>query len=261
MLVSTNHGTLIVNQNDYKMVDQQNAVGVGVQLMASSCMDPQEIDLALTLIGTRRENFGDGVATIDCGANIGVHTVEWARLMTGWGHVYAFEAQEKIYYALAGNIVINNCLNVTARHAAVGAECGELLIPEPNYLVPGSYGSFSLVKGENTEFIGQDIDYANANTVVDLVSIDSLGLSRLDFLKIDVEGMELDVLAGADRALRELKPQILVEVLKSDGDKIARVLEGNGYSLYPMGLNLLAIHASDPVRSRLRMQGGILSFS
>ena len=38
--------------------------------------------------------FGDGVMAIDCGANVGVHTLEWSRLMYGWGEVIAFEAQE-----------------------------------------------------------------------------------------------------------------------------------------------------------------------
>ena len=67
----------------------------------------------------RRRFHGDGVVAIDCGANIGVHTVEWAIAMTGWGSVVAIEAQERIYYALAGNIAINNCFNAIA-HARGG---------------------------------------------------------------------------------------------------------------------------------------------
>ena len=66
---------------------------------------------------------------VDCGANIGVRTVEWAKGMTGWGTVVAIEAQERIYYALAGNITINNCFNAHAIHAAVGAQEGTLRSP------------------------------------------------------------------------------------------------------------------------------------
>jgi len=40
--------------------------------------------------------------------------------MTGWDHVLSFEAQERLYYAVAGNIARNNCFNVKAIHAAVG---------------------------------------------------------------------------------------------------------------------------------------------
>jgi FkbM family methyltransferase len=64
--------------------------------------------------GRRREFYGNGVVAIDCGANCGVHIIEWSRHMFGWGRVIAIEAQEKIYYALCGNIVINNCLNTKA---------------------------------------------------------------------------------------------------------------------------------------------------
>jgi hypothetical protein len=48
----------------------------------------------------RRQYFKDGVVVIDCGANIGAHTIEWGKRMTGWGSVLAIEAQERIYYAL-----------------------------------------------------------------------------------------------------------------------------------------------------------------
>jgi FkbM family methyltransferase len=261
ILVSSEHGTLIVNRNDYRMVDEASGYGVGLQILTSSCMDPEEIDLALTLIESRRANFGDGVIAVDCGANIGVHTVEWARLMTGWGRVYSFEAQEKIYYALAGNIVINNCLNVTAVRAALGARPGKMPIPEPDYLIPSSYGSLELRKSPATEFIGQDINYDTPGSVVDVVSIDSLSLERLDFLKIDVEGMELDVLDGAARSIRDFQPQLLVEVIKSDEREISRRLQKDGYRIYPMGMNILATHSEDPITDRLKIEGGRLFLS
>ena len=56
--------------------------------------------------------MGRESATFYRGANIGVHTVEWARHMYGWGNVIAIEAQERLYYSLCGNISLNNCLNV-----------------------------------------------------------------------------------------------------------------------------------------------------
>ena len=80
----------------------------------------------------RREKHGDGVIAIDCGANIGVMTVEWARHMTGWGEVLAIEAQERIYDAPAGNICINNCFNARALHPAVGNTDGDIKIAQPD---------------------------------------------------------------------------------------------------------------------------------
>src|ERR1700679_1650413 len=112
----------------------------------------------------------------------------------------AFEAQEKIFYALAGNVVINNCLNVSARYCAVGENCAPIDVPEPDYLVPSSFGSFELRKTDSNEFIGQTIDYQKTKAVPQ-ISIDSLRLRRLDLIKIDVEGMEEDVLKGATESI------------------------------------------------------------
>ena len=258
VLISSNHGTLIINRNDYHMVDDTHGYGVGFQIMNQSCFDPQEVEFALGLLQTRRASFGDEVVAVDCGANIGVHTVEWGRLMFGWGRVLSFEAQEKIFYALAGNIAINNCLNVTARLAAVGAECGKIGIPEPNYFVPSSYGSFELRGGEKTEYIGQSIDYSRKDKLIDMVSIDSLELARLDFMKIDVERMELEVLEGAKRSIARFKPQMIIEVAKSDKGKILERLEKAGYKVYFPGLNVLAIHQTDPANGRIKTEGDML---
>jgi hypothetical protein len=111
---ATEHGTLIVNRFDQHLLGQSNGYGVGFQLLETASYDGGEIDLALKLLDLRRQHHGDGVVAVDCGANVGVHTIEWARHMTGWGVVLAIEAQERIYYALAGNIAINNCFNARA---------------------------------------------------------------------------------------------------------------------------------------------------
>ncbi|WP_228488025.1 hypothetical protein [Rhodocyclus gracilis] len=76
ILISSNHGTMIINRHDYQMVDQKNGYGVGYQLLNTSSCEPQEIDFALALLKKRRAAFGDGVMAIDCGANVGVHTIE-----------------------------------------------------------------------------------------------------------------------------------------------------------------------------------------
>ena len=245
VLISSNHGSLIVNRNDYRMVDESRGYGVGFQLLTHSCFDQEEVELVISLIDKRHHYFGDGVVAIDCGANIGVHTVEWAKFMHGWGAVYSFEAQEKIFYALAGNIALNNCLNVTARHCAVGSECSTIKIPEPNYLIPSSYGSLELIKRDQNEFIGQPIDYVNTKEIP-LISIDSLNLNRVDFIKIDVEGMEEDVLSGAEESISRSKPILIVENIKSDQNKLNDFFVRHGYLVCEVGINTLAIHESDP---------------
>ncbi len=244
VLASSNHGTMIVNRFDYRMVDSQRGYGVGFQILETAAFDPMEVKLALELLGFRRRHYGDGVVAIDCGANIGVHTIEWANTMTGWGSVLAIEAQERIYYALAGNIAINNCFNAVAVHGAVSSESGVLQIPNPNYFVPSSFGSLELRQRNGNEFIGQPIDYENTVNVRKLM-LDEYNLPRVDFIKLDIEGMELEALQGASRTIDASRPIMLIEKIKADAGQLRRWLEARGYEVIEAGINILAVHTSD----------------
>lgn len=251
VLSSTHHGSMLVNRHDYHMHSTER-FGVGHQLLETSCFDQPEVDLVLKLLESRRHHYGDGLIAIDCGANIGVHTIEWARFMHGWGDVLAFEAQERIFYALAGNLTLNNCFNARAIWAAVGASNGSLRVPVPDYLVPSSFGSLELRKSASTEFIGQHIDYSDAATqTVQMLAIDALGLPRLDLIKIDIEGMEMEALEGARTSIAQLKPHLLIEKIKSNEAELRRFVTELGYVVIPLGLNILAVHASDPVAGQL----------
>lgn len=254
VLVSSGHGTLIVNRNDYQMVDAENGYGMGYQLFKNSYFDPEEVDTVLTLLNLRKHFFGEGVFGIDCGANIGVHTIEWAKHMYNWGNVIAFEAQERLFYALAGNVAINNCFNAQVIHAAVGASAGSLAIPSLNYNQPSSFGSFELRQNENSEFIGQSVDASpKAMKTINMISIDSLKSPRVDFIKIDVEGMELEVLEGAKETIEKFRPQMLIETIKVDKQKLVQRIEEWGYQHHQMGINTLAIHHSDPSNQAIQV--------
>lgn len=74
---------MIVNRNDYRMIDKNRGYGVGYQLLNTSGFDQQEVDFALTLLEKRRLNFGSGIVAIDYGANISIYTIQWSRLMHG----------------------------------------------------------------------------------------------------------------------------------------------------------------------------------
>jgi len=254
VLVSTNHGTMLVNRHDYHLIHEKKGYGVGFQLLNNSAFDPEEVDLALQILELRKTIFGTGVIAIDCGANVGVHTVEWAKLMYDWGEVIAIEAQERLYYALAGNIIINNCFNARALWAAVGASSGEIGVPVPNYFSPSSFGSLEIRQSSDNEFIGQSIDYKNVQSTR-MVTIDELNLRRLDLIKIDIEGMEMEALMGAKETLERCKPVVLVEKIKSDSEGISSFLIAFGYKIITVGLNYLAIHHSDPVSAEIESTG------
>jgi FkbM family methyltransferase len=252
VLISSNHGSMLVNRHDYRMTEK-GGYGVGYQLLNTSAHDAKEVDLAVKLLISRKQNFGDGVVAIDCGANIGVHTIEWAQAMHGWGEVIAFEAQERIYYALAGNIALNNCFNAKAIFAAVGSSKGEISVPLPNYFSPSSFGSLELRKTPKTEFIGQQLNYEDENCVkINLVAIDQYEFKRLDFIKIDIEGMEMDALLGAKLSIEKLKPVLMIEKIKSNETDIRKFLDQFGYQFFSVGINLLAVHRDDPLANQIK---------
>ena len=252
ILVSTNIGSMIVNHLDRQTNLANITYGVGHQLLTQSSFDPEEVQKLLICLNLRRQYFGDGVVMLDCGANIGAITIPASTEMTGWGKVISFEAQERIYYALAGNIAINNCFNAKAIYSALGNPVNQestpayIDIPIVDYTVPSSFGSLELRPSPNNEFIGQQIDYQRTQKVP-MISIDSLALPRVDFMKIDVEGMEVDVLNGALNTIEKYKPIMTVEILKTGFDPVAQLLAPLGYQLFEYGINIFAIHQDDPV--------------
>ncbi len=254
ILAATEQGSMIVNRFDFHRTNADALYGIGHQLLETAAYDSDEIDLALQILELRRQYCGDGVIAVDCGANIGVHSISWARRTTNWAEIYAIEAQERIFYALAGNIALNNCFNVRAINAAVSSGIGEILIPTPDYLTPASFGSLELKRRPQTEFIGQSINYSPEHlTPVRTISIDALKLKRLDFLKIDVEGMEVEALAGAHDTIEAFKPIILVEYIKSGQDNLVAALTKHNYAIHVSGINLLAIHPTDKVGTHVRI--------
>jgi FkbM family methyltransferase len=256
VLAATEHGTVILNRFDYHDTGQSR-YGVGGELLDHAAYNAGEVGNAVALLGIRRLHFGNGVVAVDCGANIGVHTLEWARSMTGWGSVIAIEAQERIFYALAGNIALNNCFNARAILAAAAAADGTMRIPSPDYLTPGSFGSLELQRADSNEFIGQSIDYSEDRlTEIRTLAIDSLGLARLDLMKIDVERMELEVLAGARQTIARCLPIIIVEQLKTSHEALTAALEAHGYRLFYEAMNMFAIHPTDPSLEQIVVMQG-----
>ena len=246
VLAASDHGPMIVNRFDYRTVADGSSFGVGFDLLGTSSFSPKEVDLALSMLELRRRYFGDGVVAIDCGANIGVHTIEWARAMTGWGEVITIEAQERVFYALAGNIALNNCFNARAMLAAVSDKTGSIRVPILDHTRPASFGSVELTRKETTEFVGQAVDYSEQATKgLTCLTLDSLGLKRVDLIKIDVEGMEKEALAGADDLLRRSKPIVVAEFIKSDKLGLRVFLESCDYQVFELRMDLVAIHRDD----------------
>ncbi len=162
-----------------------------------------------------------GSVAIEVGANIGTHTLVLARAAGPTGFVYAYEAQRIVFQTLCANLALNSITNVDARCAAGGEQAGHVLIPDIDYRQRGNFGGVavnSFTRGRKTRLVALD---------------DDLDLDRLDFIKIDVEGMELEVLKGATALIRRFRPALYVENDRIDrSEALIRHLMDLDYRLY-----------------------------
>jgi FkbM family methyltransferase len=143
-----------------------------------------------------------GMVALDIGANIGVFTVYFATAVGPSGRVYAFEPQRTLYHVLCGNLALNALGNVMAVHGAVGSRSDRLFVPSIDYAKAGNFGGLRLVEAGEGAIAGESVSVS---------TIDSLSLAQCNFIKIDVEGMERDVLAGATQTLVRCQPFLYVE--------------------------------------------------
>lgn len=239
ILAATDQGAMILSHRDF-CPTPDGVYGVGAQLLSTGSYDSVEIGTMIRLLQARRQTHGDGVVAVDCGANIGVHATCFARSMVGWGSVIAIEAQERVFYALAGNIALGNFFNARAIWAAVSDREGHTDIPTPDYLLAASLGSFELRQPLDGGDTGQDIDYAKPTLRVRVITVDSLRLERCDFLKVDCEGMEAEVLRGARKTIERCRPAIFAETLKGDAAATLAEIPAD-YAVHDMSNGVLAI--------------------
>lgn len=139
----------------------------------------------------------EGGVVFDVGANIGAHTQFFARRVGPGGLVAAFEPQRQVFQTLCANIAMNAFPNVMTFHAGVGAQAGSITVPVPDYAQQGNFGGVAL-GGENGE-------------PVQVLPLDQIGVPKVNLVKIDVEGMEIEVLRGGQGMIMHHRPVLYVE--------------------------------------------------
>lgn len=145
-----------------------------------------------------RQVLAPGATAIDAGAHFGVFTVYFAQAVGLAGRVFAFEPQRALYHIVCGNLALNGLTNVVATHAALGAAPGRVRVAAIDYARGGNFGGVEI--GGNAH--GEEVAVS---------TIDSLSLDQCRLIKIDVEGMERDVLEGAAATLARCQPFLYVE--------------------------------------------------
>lgn len=162
-----------------------------------------------------------GDTVLDVGANIGCHTLCLAQAVGAQGKVYAFEPQRIIFQTLCANMAMNSVTHAHCYHAAVGKTTQTLNIPPMDYGKANNYGGLGLA-----------FDYPEGESVACLV-IDEMNLSACHLIKIDVEGMEIEVLEGARKTIDRYKPFLYIENDRKDkSPELLGFLMKSGYRVY-----------------------------
>jgi FkbM family methyltransferase len=178
------------------------------------------IESELANIFTIVDTLPADAVIVDGGTNAGFFTIPVAHRTRGRGNrIVAFEPQRQLFQAVNGSLALNGYDHVYLHNCGLGAEPGTAQLPNVDYSVVQDFGTVSL-SDETT--VSED-DWMT-DRVVDVVSIDSMELPRLDFFKLDVEGYEVPALTGALATIEKHRPWIWVEYFITGADIIKQAL-------------------------------------
>ena len=206
--------------------------------------------------------LGPEAVSLDVGANIGALTIAMA-LASPKGHVHCFEAAPSNFRRLQLNLATNEMTNVTAENLAVYDQPGRLEISYVDEVAGCSFISPAGVREGRTES-------------VEAIALDAWGArgmlsagTRLELIKLDVEGSERRAILGALQTIRAHRPCLLVEFNPTTAE---RFFEEDPRELYdlltaefqrieqvePESGSLAPIDSYDHLLARVEQAGGWL---
>jgi FkbM family methyltransferase len=206
------HGTIVENAIDGKKVRffVTNPHDAIMQYhIKGQFYEKEELDLIASY-------FKGGGVFVDIGANIGNHCVYISKLLPS-SKILAFEPNQTAIAILRTNLLLNRCENVDTRFLgiALGSREGRVSgrTPDPNNL-------------------GHTVYAENLSGDVRVSDGDSLLLEEpIEFIKVDVEGMEIEILAGLRQTIRRWQPNLFIEVWDWKLLEFQKWCDEEGYSV------------------------------
>jgi FkbM family methyltransferase len=141
-------------------------------------------------------------SVFDVGANIGFTSALFAKNLKS-ASIYSFEPSRDAYPYLIETLRINDITNCRPINLALGRQAGEVLFSEDHNSASASHLAI------DSGALGERSYSVEITTIDDFVRRNNI--EELDFIKIDVEGLELDVLKGAEDTISRLRPTVFVE--------------------------------------------------
>ena len=192
-----------------------------------------------------RRRLKPGSVLIDVGANVGTFSIQLARAVQGL-NVLAIEPVPQVYEALRSNIAKNQVRDaVDTAQLAISDRHGTAIVTNDlaacNYVVP-----------RKSRRAPPDSQQVVETTTLDLL-VEEHALGTVDFVKCDVEGMELRVLLGAQSVLGRFSPELLLEIDERWTDRygyhasdIFEFLDERGYDYHPIIDGEILERSNDP---------------
>lgn len=155
----------------------------------------------------------EGDIIIDVGANSGLYSILFSKLVGSGGKVYAFEPDKCTFHLLEKNLFLNNCQNVDAYNFALSNKQSQIEMISFNTDV------YNLQSGDSFKYMKEVLPSSvSENTSQQMMAykMDDItevkALNKIDFIKIDVEGAEMLVIEGAIETISKFKPLIIFEL-------------------------------------------------
>ena len=204
------------------LCDREDQRNIPVEILNFGAYEPQDSAMMLRLAGP-------AVTIFDIGANIGWHTLAFARACPG-AAIHSFEPLPPTYRYLRENVALNDAANVTTYNFGLSDRAGELVF----YFDPAGTGSASSANITGSRAVREircPVETVDAFT-------SRTGL-RPDFIKCDVEGAEWLVIQGATETIRRERPVLFAEMLRKwaatfgyHPNRIIEHLAGLGYGCF-----------------------------
>jgi len=220
------------------------------------------IDFSIYLVGSfepsvirsYRRLVAPGDVALDIGANVGAHTLPLARAVGESGRVFAFEPTAWAFSKLRANLALNPAVG-----GRVTPEQAMLVAPGERSLPAAMYSSWPLSSGSelHPQHRGRLMSTDEARSVTLDEYLAGAGAERVDFVKLDVDGSEPAVLAGAAATIGRHRPAIVMEMAPclyegTDGfDQIVDFLRGHRYRIEHLRTRQPLPTDADALRARV----------
>lgn len=213
-------GFKIFFQPDYNIINDDFFLKAITQILAETYLFPVFFNSKIRL--------AEGSVVFDIGACIGTTALMFSRIVGDRGKVFAFEPVT--YNIINKNIIQNSVKNIEVVSKGVCDKSGITEIEKSDFCIDSS-----ICKREYTA------GYYMAKDLIEVITLDEFcserSLSRLDFIKLDIEGAEEFAIKGAEKIIAKYHPKWSISSYHIDSEnelqhnKLIKLLKGFGYKI------------------------------